>query len=131
MSNNENIYCCDTTFENYFSSLDDSLKFSKTISSLINIFSEYENFVATLESFFNSQIENEDDYNELKGDVFELSDVTERVYFPFKKVDGQLKFVETDIWRLAIMTAIASSKLDKTNKDTRGIKNEQLIPSEF
>lgn len=131
MSNKENVYCCDSTFENYFTSLDDSLIFSKQISSLINIFHEYEKFVTTLESFFNAQIENEDDYNELKGDVFELSDVTERVYFPFKKVDGQLKFVETDIWRLAIMTAIASSKLEKTHKDTRGFKNEQYVASDF
>jgi hypothetical protein len=133
MNNEITKYVCDTTIENFFiynKWRNSATNISKIFSCLKDICKDYDLFINDLEIFFNAQIKSESDFNQLNGDVVELSDETERIFFPFKKVDGQLKFVETDMWRVAIMSAIASSKLEKIIKDNEE-KNEQYISTKL
>ncbi len=129
MNNDIRKYVCDEHIENYFQkqNLDESAKnIGMIFKNLKSIQYEYDLFINDLELFFNHHISSPDDLNQIEGELFELSDESERIFFPFKKIDGQLKFVETDAGRVAIMTAIASTKLEKINKDNKE-QNEQYI----
>lgn len=114
MQNEISKYTCEMTIEDYFYAQGLSItaqSIEETIEEMREIDAEYNRFIQSLEIFFNHQINSPEDLNELNGDTVELSDETERVFFPFKKVDGQLKFAETESWRLVIMSAIASKKI--------------------
>ena len=105
-------YFCTDKFENF--DLGFSKHFSETINNIVEISDEYEAFVERLEGFFNSQLESKEALDELDGEVFELSDSNEKVYFPFKKIDDHLKFVETDTWRTIIMSSIILKNIKKS-----------------
>jgi hypothetical protein len=106
------VFGCDNSFNSY-----NDTNFSETIESIVEVFKEYQEFIASLEDFFNSQLHG-NDINLFKEDIFELSDINGDINFPFKKVNDSLQFIETDGWRAVIMAGII-------NRKTRRKKDEQ------
>lgn len=100
-----NQYSCDSFIQD-----EEIVEVLKNISI---VSSEYESFITKLENFFNSKIESEEEYNSLKGDIIELSDASERFFIPFKKENGRLKFVESEIWRTTIVMTLLLMKTQK------------------
>lgn len=110
-------YICDVTIEDYFlgkGKPNSAERMTEVLENLKRICVEYDRFTNDLEIFFNHQIKEPKDLDELQGNLLELSDETERVFFPFKKVNGELKFAETDTWRSIIMAALLLSKSANT-----------------
>lgn len=99
--------------ENLFSSM--GLDFSEKMETIKEIFNKYDEFIKDIELFFNSQLE-DNDLDKFKGDMFELSDADGKINFPFCIKDKKLKFIETDAWRVVIITSIAMKEIKEKKR---------------
>ena len=95
-----NQYSCDEIF---FSRREEIL-------NLRSLKYQYDEFVSDLEYFFNGQVK-DNDIHLFKGEIFELSDVAEDFFFPFRTEDGKLKFVENESWRTLIMASLLLTRI--------------------
>lgn len=86
---------------------------SEILKQISEIQNNYEIFINQIENFFNSNIESQNDFDLMKGDIVELSDASENFFIPFKKQNGKLKFMESETWRTIIITAILNVKATK------------------
>jgi hypothetical protein len=71
---------------------------------------QYDEFISDLEYFFNGQVK-DNDIHLFKGEIFELSDVAEDFFLPFRIEDGKLKFVENESWRTLIMASLLLTRI--------------------
>lgn len=115
MSREMNGYQCEILFEQV-----QSKNFLNVINFLKLATKDYEKFIHDLEYFFNSQLE-EGDLENFSGEVFELSDVSGELNFPFCIKDEKLTFVETDYIRSTILSALAMNRM---NMIVNSIKTE-------
>jgi hypothetical protein len=103
MENNINQYSCDKVM----------FTFSEEIKNIKLVKDRYDAFISGMESFFNEQLDGPNDLNNFQGDVFELSDSSEKFFFPFKIQNNELHFAENESWRNIIMTAIVLTVLQE------------------
>lgn len=123
MSNDVKIFSCDKKFS------DSHLKdFINTLFYVEELLVEYEDFKDQLELFFNDQLTS-DDLGKFDAPMFELSDASNSISFPFCIKENKLKFLETDAWRSTILSAIALSKLQLIRQEIdKKVLNVQQYP---
>ena len=106
MDNIVNAYTCDKSVDQLF----DQDSFVNSIKEIEKTFYSYDYFIQDLETFFNDQL-GTGDLENFKGDIFELSEPTTGVLFPFCIKDNKLKFVETEAWRSIILSSLSINKM--------------------
>lgn len=124
MDNAINVYTCDKNL----TELKDKDSFVNTIKQIEKTFYSYEYFIQDLEKFYNDQLE-DGDIEKFKGDIFELSEPSIGVQFPFCIKDNKLKFVETEAWRSIILSALSlntmTNMIDKPKRKNEDSNERQ------